>query len=345
MPTEYVEYNGQYTGEQIDSAIAKVGQLKTVATSGSYNDLTNKPTIPAAANNATLTIQKNGVTAGTFTADASTDKTINLSIPTTASDISALPASTKYAGASTAGGAATSAAKLNTNAGSATQPVYFSGGVPVAGTYSLNKTVPADAAFTDTTYESKSAASGGTAVSLVTTGEKYTWNNKQNTISDLSTIRSGAALGATAVQPETGKGLSTNDYTDTDKTAVGTIGDKVDKVSGKGLSTNDFTNAYKTKVDNIHGLESNITSSTTIKDYVDALSKGHYTSFIMYNSVPSDSPVSAANAFVEIFVYSATTSMVRLTPVGTTADNKFFVLTKSGGTWRSWHKFEGTAVT
>lgn len=31
---------------------------------------------------------------------------------------------------------------------------------------------------TNTTYESKAAASGGTAVSLVTTGEKYTWNNK-----------------------------------------------------------------------------------------------------------------------------------------------------------------------
>lgn len=31
--------------------------------------------------------------------------------------------------------------------------------------------------LTDTTYESKAAASGGTAVSLVTTGEKYTWNN------------------------------------------------------------------------------------------------------------------------------------------------------------------------
>jgi len=30
----------------------------------------------------------------------------------------------------------------------------------------------------DTTYESKAAASGGTAVSLVTTGEKYTWNSK-----------------------------------------------------------------------------------------------------------------------------------------------------------------------
>jgi len=33
----------------------------------------------------------------------------------------------------------------------------------------------------DTTYESKAASSGGTAVSLVTTGEKYTWNSKAGT--------------------------------------------------------------------------------------------------------------------------------------------------------------------
>ena len=43
-------------------------------------------------------------------------------------------------------------------------------------------------AATDTTYESKAAASGGTAVSLVTTGEKYTWNNKSDlTIGNTST--------------------------------------------------------------------------------------------------------------------------------------------------------------
>lgn len=41
--------------------------------------------------------------------------------------------------------------------------------------------VPSDAVFTDTTYQSKVAASGGTEVSLVTTGEKYTWNSKTNT--------------------------------------------------------------------------------------------------------------------------------------------------------------------
>ena len=46
---------------------------------------------------------------------------------------------------------------------------------------------------------------------------------KQNTISDLATIRSGAALGATAVQPESGKGLSSNDFTNAEKTKLAGI--------------------------------------------------------------------------------------------------------------------------
>ena len=46
--------------------------------------------------------------------------------------------------------AAASANKLNTNAGSTTQPIYFSNGVPVATTYTLGKSVPSNAVFTDT---------------------------------------------------------------------------------------------------------------------------------------------------------------------------------------------------
>ena len=58
-----------------------------------------------------------------------------------------------YAGSSSAGGSATSAVKLDTStAGSATQPCYFANGKPSACTYSLNKTVPIDAEFTDTVY-------------------------------------------------------------------------------------------------------------------------------------------------------------------------------------------------
>ena len=58
----------------------------TVATSGSYNDLTNKPTIPT-VNNATLTIQKNGTTVKTFTANASSNVTANITVPTKVSDL------------------------------------------------------------------------------------------------------------------------------------------------------------------------------------------------------------------------------------------------------------------
>lgn len=56
------------------------------------------------------------------------------------------------------------------------------------------------------------------------------------------------------VNAETGKGLSSNDFTDAYKSSIDSVtsdlDNKVDKVTGKGLSTNDFTDAYKTAVDN-----------------------------------------------------------------------------------------------
>lgn len=54
--------------------------------SGSYNDLTDTPTIPT-VNNATLTIQKNGTTVKTFTANASSNVTANITVPTATSDL------------------------------------------------------------------------------------------------------------------------------------------------------------------------------------------------------------------------------------------------------------------
>ena len=65
-----------------------------------------------------------------------------------------------------------------------------------------------------------------------------TLSNKQDIISDLNTIRSGAAKGATSIQNISH--LATNTE----------LSNKVDKVSGKQLSTNDFTNDLKTKLEN-----------------------------------------------------------------------------------------------
>lgn len=85
--------------------------------------------------------------------------------------------------------------------------------------HTVGTDVPANAIFTDTTYQNKAAASGGTDVSLVTTGEKYVWNNKVNA------------------------------------------------ESGKGLSTNDFTSALKTKLDGIaSGAEVNVQSDWNTTD-------------------------------------------------------------------------------
>ena len=78
-------------------------------------------------------------------------------------------------------GNADTATKLTSSAGSATQPVYFSDGKPVATTYTLGKSVPASAVFTDTntwrgvqnnltsdaTDQSLSAAQGKVLKSLV----------------------------------------------------------------------------------------------------------------------------------------------------------------------------------
>ena len=80
-----------------------------------------------------------------------------------------------------------------------TKEGHIAGVTAVAKSDITNLGIPAQ----DTTYESKTAVQNGTNVSLVTTGQKYNWNNK--------------------VDKETGKGLSTNDYTTTEKNKLAGI--------------------------------------------------------------------------------------------------------------------------
>lgn len=68
------------------AAKASSADLATVATSGSYNDLSNKPTIPT-VNNSTITIKKNNETVDSFTTNASAAKSINITVPTKTSDL------------------------------------------------------------------------------------------------------------------------------------------------------------------------------------------------------------------------------------------------------------------
>lgn len=65
-------------GSDGDSTYVEADELAKVATSGSYADLENKPSIPT-VNDATLTITQNGTSKGTFTANDADDTTIEVS--------------------------------------------------------------------------------------------------------------------------------------------------------------------------------------------------------------------------------------------------------------------------
>lgn len=119
-----------------------------------------------------------------------------------------------YAGSGSAGGSANSAIKLDTaTAGSATQPVYFSGGKPVACSYTLGKSVPADALFTDHTYGNMKGATSSSAgsaglVPAPNIGEQLkflradgTWVIPTNTTYSVGT---SSYLGITKLYTETG---------------------------------------------------------------------------------------------------------------------------------------------
>lgn len=67
-------------GSNGTSTYVEADQLAAVATSGSYNDLSDKPTVPT-VNDATLTIQRNGTNVQTFTANSSSNKTANIQVP------------------------------------------------------------------------------------------------------------------------------------------------------------------------------------------------------------------------------------------------------------------------
>ena len=104
----------------------------------------------------------------TTTNDAKTSVESYVNIATAATKLHNRAYSTIVVGSDTgtvsyanSAGSASMATALSSSAGSATQPVYFSSGKPSACTYSLAKSVPADAKFTDTTYSDATTSAHG----------------------------------------------------------------------------------------------------------------------------------------------------------------------------------------
>lgn len=128
----------------------------------------------------------------------------------------------------------------------------------------------------DTTYSSLTAASSGTAVSLVTTGEKYTWNNKSNLA--IGTTASTAAAGnhthgninndgtlgtaSRAVVTDGNKKITTSNYTLGDACAKAVTDSSSASAIGTGTSLPTERDIYY-GLPTINGVH-NYTSSTSI---------------------------------------------------------------------------------
>lgn len=156
-----------------------------------------------------------------------------------------------YAAASSAGGSANSAVKLDTaTAGSATQPVYFKGGKPAACSYTLGKSVPSNAVFTDTTYGVATASSNG----LMSKGDKA----KLDALGDIVTIQKSLKL--------------TTDWMDT-----GIAGENLSSgtyiIQVSGLTTNS-TGFYQEVYSGVMTWFSGVTNSTGV-DEIPLHNAGH----------------------------------------------------------------------
>lgn len=103
------------------------------------------------------------------------------------------------------------------------------------------------AAETDPIFSASPAAS-------ITEAKKTEWDAKQEKITDLDAIRSGAEKGATALQSVPPEYVTETELNNKGYATTSALNNKVDKVSGKQLSTQDFTTELEGK---LKGIEAN----------------------------------------------------------------------------------------
>lgn len=138
-----------------------------------------KPTIPT-VNDSTITIQKNGTTVKSFTTNQASGDTINITVPTTAADVSAIPTSAK--------GTASGVAELDSNGKvpSSQLPSYVDD--VIEGYYYNGKFYEESAHTTEITGET-----GKIYIDLSGTNKTYRWSG-----SGYTEISESLALGETS---------------------------------------------------------------------------------------------------------------------------------------------------
>lgn len=212
--------------------------------------------------------------------------------------------------------------------GSATQGAYVdSTGTLTKMTYTLAKSVPSNAVFTDTNTkvtavgnhytptENESSQidapdgevvigikrdAAGHVVGVITTPQlsggdipdiEELLATKQDVIDDIEDIREGASLGATALQSVPSEYITESELNGKNYATTSDLNNKVDKVTGKQLSTEDFTTALKSKLEGLTNYD-----DTTISTALSSLQT-------QLNTLVSGNANDAINSFNEIIAF------------------------------------------
>ena len=126
---------------------------------------------------------------------------------------------------------ATTATKVGTSTvGGTTQPVYINGGTPTACTYTLGKSVPSDAKFTDTTYNAATTSTAG----LMSASDKSKLDNitaSADSVSFSASATSGNKVGAITIN-----GTTTNMYSPTQTSVSGNAGTATKLATARTIS-------------------------------------------------------------------------------------------------------------
>lgn len=166
-----------------------------------------------------------------------------------------------------------SADKIETDAGSVTQPVYFKNGIPVETTYTLGKSVPSDAEFTDTVYEHPDTHPASIIIEdethrFVTDEEKTAWNSSLSDAKAYTNTKIGELIDSAPETMDTLKEVAEaiaahQDITDALNSAIGNKADGTNGVANNASKLNGQAASYYAKAADL------TTTNTNVSNIVD----------------------------------------------------------------------------
>ena len=282
-------------------APSKVSGLAKVATSGSYGDLTGKPTIPT-VNNGQLTINVNG-TPHSFTANQAGGTTVDIDIPDEV-DFSGLSGETTGNG------------NVVTNVTQTNGKVSATKGITAEETKNKVTSVRAAASATDTAYPSEKA------VATALAGKVATAQGSGNTNKAVITNASGNIITGTISSAMITDGTITNaDIASNAQIAQSKISGLTTALAGKEVTSNKVTSAnYAANV-------SNDTKYPTVKAVADNIHNATLTIKKNGTSVGTFTANASADKEINIEVPAATTASDILTATTVTSSGTGAVLT------------------